>query len=158
LLNLIYSRDGTNNINLFYISPKTHGEWLSRGHRQIRNILGQAGIHQANRPTSLILLSGFEKDRAERIIEEFEASEVLFGIGDPPTNPDFLDRNEEEQDMLLTKPEIDTFNFPAGSVDGTRSVIQELIHERLPKKNNRGRSTEYETVHNWCMESFAPPF
>jgi len=26
------------------------------------------------------LLSGFEKDRAERIIEEFEASEVLFGI------------------------------------------------------------------------------
>jgi len=37
------------------------------------------------------LLSGFEKDRAERIIEEFEASEVLFGIGDPPTNPDFLD-------------------------------------------------------------------
>lgn len=119
---------------------------------------GQAGIHQANRPTSLILLSGFEKDRAERIIEEFEASEVLFGIGDPPTNPDFLDRNEEEQDMLLTKPEIDTFNFPAGSVDGTRSVIQELIHERLPKKKHRGRSTEYETVHNWCMESFAPPF
>jgi len=103
------------------------------------------------------LLSGFEKDRAERIIEEFEASEVLFGIGDPPTNPDFLDRNEEEQDMLLTKPEIDTFNFPAGSVDGTRSVIQELIHERLPKKH-RGRSTEYETVHNWCMESFAPHF
>jgi len=96
------------------------------------------------------LLSGFEKDRAERIIEEFEASEVLFGIGDPPTNPDFLDRNEEEQDMLLTKPEIDTFNFPAGSVDGTRSVIQELIHERLQKNIVVApQSTKLSTIGAW---------
>ncbi|WP_148708189.1 hypothetical protein [Haloferax sp. Atlit-12N] len=151
LLNLLYYRFEPQDPNVFYVSPKSHGEWLSRGHRNIRNILGQAGIHQSTRPTTLVLLSGFESNRAEKIIEEFEASEVMLGIGDPPTNPDFLDRNENEQDMILAQPEVDTFQFPAASIDGTREIVSDIIQDRISKRNVvvAPQSTKLSTIGAW---------
>ncbi|MFA9502018.1 hypothetical protein ACERIM_04470 [Natrinema sp. H-ect1] len=151
LLNLLYRRFKPDSPKIFYISPKEHGQWLSRGHRKIRNILGQSGLHKSTRPTTLILLSGFESDRTEKIIEEFEAPEVLLGIGDPPTNPEFLDRNEDEQDMILSQPEVDTFQFPAASINGTKNTVSNIIQDRISERNIvvAPQSTKLSTIGAW---------
>jgi len=122
-------------IRIVYVSPKDHGPWLSRGFRAVRTVLGFSGIQQASRPTLLVILSGFEPERALRLIEEHEPKKVLLGIGNPPTADRFRERNKAEQKLILSRQDVEMFDFPADDVDNCRMVLEKLLSPHLRDSN-----------------------
>lgn len=54
-------------------------KWLSKGVRDIRSVLGYSGLFSPNKKLALILLVGFEQERAKKIIDTFEPSKVYLG-------------------------------------------------------------------------------
>ena len=134
-LALLTSRFPSARIRALYVSPEHHGDWLSRGYRNVRSIVGFAGIQQASRRNVLIVLTGFEGDRTFKIIEEYEPSQVLLGIGDPPTVSSFLDRNISEHKLLLGRTDVETFNFPANNVAGCVTVLETCLSPLIDSRN-----------------------
>lgn len=126
---LLRMRYPSSSIRLLYAAPQTHGEWLSRGFRIVRNVIGFAGTQYPNRPTLLVVLSGFESERTLKLIEEHEPALVLLGIGDPPSRVDFLNRNEAEQKLVLARQDVRPFKFAATDLLACRSSLASLINE-----------------------------
>jgi hypothetical protein len=122
-------------IRVAYTSPQKHGEWLSQGYRSVRNVMSFAGIQQSSRPTLLVVLSGFEPERTLKLIEEHEPSKVLLGIGDPPTNQQFLQRNLDEQKLILARQEVEKFSFPASDMLLCRDSLETLLQAYLKSHN-----------------------
>lgn len=120
---LLRTRFPASPIRLLYAAPDSHGEWLSRGFRAVRNVIGFAGIQHPSRPTLLVVLSGFESERTLKLIEEHEPALVLLGIGDPPTRKEFLRRNELEHRVVLARQGVRKFQFPANDVEGCRAAL-----------------------------------
>ena len=123
------------NNRVYYTSPQSHGKWLSRGFRFIRNIMGYSGVQRPEQHTVLVVLSGFESDRTLRLIEEHEPAKVLLGIGNPPSGPDFLSRNELEQRLILARQDVERFDFPVDSTSGCVQCLHELLNGYLGSTN-----------------------
>lgn len=122
-------------IRALYVSPRDHGEWLSRGFRCIRNVMGFAGTQSSSRPTILTVLSGFEPDRTLKIIEEHEPAKVLLGVGDPPTAERFLRRNISEQRLILARQDVEEFHFPTDDIKGCQEHLERLLGPYLSDYN-----------------------
>lgn len=127
LINYIELKLNHNRIRIIYTSPLIHGEWLTRGFSKITNIIGFSGIHNPLLPTLLIVLSGFEKERLNKIICEHEPTRVLLGIGDPPTKEEFHDRNIREQKHMLENEKVEEFTFPANDIQACKYVLDNEI-------------------------------
>ena len=122
-------------LRILYVSPKSHGAWLSRGFRRVRSIVGFSGVQQASRPTVLVVLSGFEGDRTIKIIEEYEPSRVFLGFGDPPTVKTFLDRNIDEHKLILGRTDVEEFRFPAAGIVECSALLSATIEPLLSTCN-----------------------
>lgn len=122
-------------LRLVYTSPEKHGEWLTRGFRTIRNVMGLCGTQVAGKPTVLVVMSGFEPHRTQRIIEEHEPSRLLLGVGDPPIVDAFLERNRMEQALFLARPDVERFHFPAGDIDQCRASLAEVVRPHIGNGN-----------------------
>lgn len=122
-------------LRAIYISPEDHGKWLSRGFRHVRNVMGFAGIQRSNRPTLLVALSGFEPERTAKIIQEHEPNKVLLGMGMPPTTKKFLERNKNEQKLILARQDVEQFPFPAGSIANCWKALEDIIRPYLDTHN-----------------------
>lgn len=151
MFSLLYNRYPKTNTQICYISPKQHGEWLSRGHKQIRNVLGFTGLHKSQKPTVLILLTGFESHRANKIVEEFEPSKLLLGIGNPPTKKEFLKRNSDEREKIERHQDSASFEFPASNIKKSYEKINEIITNYSPDNNIviAPMSTKLSTIGAW---------
>jgi len=136
VLNILRSKDEEVNTRILYVSPEDYGEWLTRGHRKVRNIVGFAGTQEVHNPTLLVILFGFEVDRAINIIEEYEPSKLLLGVGDSPTAEEFLRRNLEEKKSMkleLNRQETDEFRFSANSISECEEALRNQLSNKLDK-------------------------
>jgi len=135
---LLRTRFPKSDIRAVYVSPEDYGEWLSRGFRCVRSVMGFPGILQSSRPTVLTVLSGFEPERTFKIIEEHEPAKVLRGIGDPPTTPKFLKRTEgivNEQKLIMARQDVEEFRFPADNIDDCWKCLENLLTPCLAAHN-----------------------
>lgn len=144
-------------VRLFYASPEDHGEWLSRGFRCVRNIAGLGGFPRANRPTTLVVLSGFEPFRTQKLIEEHEPVRVLLGVGDPPTSKQFYNRNMVEQELVLARQDVEEFRFPVGGVYESFDCMKELI-AKFSETNIvvAPMSTKFSTIATYLLTNDFP--
>jgi len=122
-------------VRILYVSPSEHGEWLSRGCKLVRNALGFAGEHDPNRRSLLVVLSGFETERVLHLIEEHEPTKVLLGLGNPPTNSEFLARNRDEQKLVLARQDVERFEFPANDIVGCADILKKLVTDHIDEYN-----------------------
>lgn len=122
-------------IRVLYTSPQKHGEWLSRGVRKVRNVVGFAGTRDPQLPTALVLLSGFEGERALKIVDEHEPSKLFVGVGDPPTSGEFLSRNLSEQQLMLARQDVQKFVFPASDLAGAYESVSSIVRSCDDKFN-----------------------
>ena len=129
LTTLVLLRDNYPNaeVRSLYVTPKEHGEWLSRGFREVRSVIGFPGILNPISPTLLVVLSGFEPERTVKTIEEYEPTKVLLGIGDPSTKSVFLERNVEEQKLVLSRQEVEEFKFPVDNMKECQDILLDLL-------------------------------
>lgn len=120
---------------ILYVSPAQHGKWLSSGFRLIRNVMGLSGIQHPSLPTLLAVLSGFEPERTEKLIEEHEPAKVLLGVGDPPTSAGFLDRNVVEQKLILARQDVERFQFAATDIKECFEHVSKVLEPCLSQHN-----------------------
>lgn len=127
--NILYSLSNDITTQILYVSPEEYGEWLSKGYRMVRNVMGFAGIQNSNKPTLLMVLSGFEESRAINTIEAVEPAKLLVGTGDPAIKEPFLEKNIEHQDLAYSRLDTEEFRFPADSINGSYLRITELLED-----------------------------
>ncbi|MGA7497925.1 MAG: hypothetical protein WBX00_14465 [Isosphaeraceae bacterium] len=125
---------------VFYVSPVKYGDWLSAGFKQVRNVVGFAGLQIPSRKTLLVVLYGFEHQRALKTIEEYEPSKVLLGYGGTPTEIEFLKRNREELDkvqvkLMLSQQDVEDFEFPADSIAKCADRLEQVVQPHLNEFN-----------------------
>ena len=65
-----------------YVSADTMGETLSSDVVDCRSVVGFAGAVRPSRPNRLVVLVGFEKDRAQAIIDAYEPDVLVLAFGD----------------------------------------------------------------------------
>jgi hypothetical protein len=122
-------------IRVLYVSPTDHGPWLSRGFRNVRNVVGFSGVHDPTQPTVLVVLTGFEPDRVLKVIDEHEPRKVLMGIGDPPTTDRFLARNIAEQQLVLSRQDVEEFRFSAANIQECYEQLRGILEPYLVSNN-----------------------
>lgn len=71
-------------LNIIYTTVKEYSVgkkngWLSKGVKEIRNVLGYSGNMIPSKQLHLIILVGLENERIEKIIEEYEPSKITIG-------------------------------------------------------------------------------
>lgn len=107
--------------------------WLSRGVRQVRSILGYPGNLAPSKRLHLIVLMGFESERARLLIEIMEPSKISLGVGDPAKsvsqhhfarNERFLSRlGSFLETQTLIQTEITRFSFSCVDPFEARDVV-----------------------------------
>ncbi len=110
-------------------------EWLTRDTGEPRLVYQCSGIARLGQPTGLLLLSGFDLDRAQRMIQYFEPSLVLLGIqgGNQFEN---ISKNIDParaltDRMTLAKP----FDVNAFGEDMGFQAMLDAIHPNLASHN-----------------------
>lgn len=67
-------------ITLVYMPAKCYQkDWLTKGVRDIRPVLGYSGLLSPSKKSLLVILTGFEEERIHTIINAFEPSNILLG-------------------------------------------------------------------------------
>lgn len=122
-------------VRAVYVSPSDHGPWLSRGFRSVRNVVGFSGVQDPSQPTVLAILAGFEPDRVLKVIDEHEPKKVLMGIGDPPTTERFLARNIAEQQLVLSRQDVEEFRFATTDIHECYAQLRSLMEPCLRESN-----------------------
>ena len=124
--------------------------WLSRGIREIRSVLGFPGNIMPARRSHLIILLGFEADRAARLIEQYEPSILSIGYGPKDTSitPAHHEMNVYFcRKLMAMYSNVLKFSFPPNDSLGTKRAIQKQIN-KFPNTNVivSGMNTKLSTI------------
>lgn len=126
---------------LLYTSATEYGQnqqrtkyWLSNGVSEIRSVLGFPGKMLPSKKLHLIVMAGFELERAAEVISQYEPSKLSIGYGDKEgsisealhlENQETATRLElfiSEQDQFVGS-EIDSIRFSCTDAFATSAVI-----------------------------------
>lgn len=108
----------------------TNDIWLSKGVNAIRTILGYAGSYTSLKKTLLVVLVGFEKERAEILINSFEADKLYLGCVPPREshNEELSKINKANFDRLVSLVgECNVFEFSCRYLQQTHDGLKEII-------------------------------
>jgi hypothetical protein len=146
-LELEAARTQTEGFEQHVSASETHKHlWLSRGFRCIRNAIGFPGLQRQNLPALLILLPGYEIERALTIVNAIEPAQVMLGRPIDATRDMFYDRSLEAKAQMVklfkSRQPVREFDFSCKSIDTTLRSISEIA------------ATYYKT-HNIYMTSLS---
>lgn len=144
LMRLIYvNKQSFNEIKCLYNGASNYSlgdefpnMWLSKGCRDVRNVIGYPGKLESIRKNHLVVMTGFEIERATGLIELLAPDILTLGNGREPTE------NGHEQIMELFKKKYDnwkdnfvgilteSFDFSCRDVEKTIDVLQRITQNK----------------------------
>lgn len=101
-------------------------KWLTQGVLEVNSVFGYSGIIRPSRPYHLIILMGFEVERASSLITAYEPAEITIGYAskDDSTYPEHYELNKQKFDELLIEfPFAKSFEFPAINLSACKAEI-----------------------------------
>lgn len=108
ILYLFRKKNGINKINCYYTTPKDTNEKISKYACNYSTIPLFGGKQSIDKNKLLLLLVGFEFDRARYLWEKVEPAKTIIAIGDKPTNKKFLKVNKKVvSDLKVIMPSCD---------------------------------------------------
>lgn len=123
----------------YSVGDRTEVKWLSKGNREIRSVLGYSGNLVPSRQNHLIVLLGFEDERALSLIYECNPARISLGIAD---ENDWATAPHQEKNLSCLRrlqsvlDPVDDFRFSGYDAKATKVKIQEVI----------ARAPEYNTI------------
>jgi hypothetical protein len=107
--------------------------WLSKGCRDIRNVIGYPGKIFPASKNRLILLTGFEIERATRLIELVEPDIICMGNAVDSTSDNHNDAREHFKVKFMQwkdnyKNNCEVFEFLCKDIDKTVEAIDEIVN------------------------------
>lgn len=133
LFKIVYDqRLSFESILLVYNGASEYATWLSMGCKNIRNVVGFPGLFNPAYKNHLIVLTGFEKERATKLVELFEPDVLSIGYGSEPTDKNHLetmqkmkaDFNDWFGNIGLPWTQ---FDFSCSKIDSTMDQVTEII-------------------------------
>lgn len=125
ILNLL---DGQcKNINYIYQSPESYGaDWLSRDPDKPRLVYKLAGIARLGAPTKLLVLTGYDVERVQQLVDFFEPERVFLGVqlGDQLENKS---RNVDKHQWFRREPGVEWFDVDAYGHDHGMANIEKKV-------------------------------
>lgn len=118
-------------ICLFYVSPQDYGDWLSEGYTQTIVPPFFEGPSSLDKKIALLLLTGFEYDRAIMLIDDIQPATVIIGKPRPGTSDKFADSSERIVDQLVKTRKIESkiYEVPANDPFSCQAAIESIIRE-----------------------------
>jgi hypothetical protein len=137
LLNLLYLSTNSTDVVLFVyttaseysIGDQMKNKWLSKGIENVRTVLGYPGDILPSHKMHLILLVGFEYQRASKLIEILEPSVISLGCGATQSSTDDKHITSQEffynllRRMIATRGNVDWFEFACNDPISTKDAI-----------------------------------
>jgi len=140
----IFQLRGVDSIEFLYTTAKAYSigdpdvqKWLTKGIGEVRSVLGYPGRAVPSHKLHLIIMVGFEADRAERLLQEYEPSKVSLGLGAPDSSisPDHYKANKLFHQRLIQKyANVLEFTFSCFDPEAARDALRAQAL-RLPKHN-----------------------
>lgn len=106
--------------------------WLSKGVSEIRTVLGYAGTYSSLKKTLLIVLVGFEMERANILISNFEADKLYLGSVPPEESysEELSKINKDSFKRLVSLVgACNTFEFSCRNLQQTHDVLKQIVEE-----------------------------
>lgn len=132
VLTVPYIQEKTD-VKFVYLPAKDYQEdWLTRGVRSIRSILGYSGLISPSKSSLLVMLTGFEGERMRTIIDTFESPHVLLGrpCEESSINTNLFSKSEskyidlkKEYASLLIE---DGFTFSCQDIMKTKKIVLDI--------------------------------
>jgi len=124
-------------IRIVYVSPIKYGDWLSEGYLYSMVPPFFEGSPTFEKKTALLILAGFEYDRAVSLIEDLEPSALIIGRPHPGTASEFEDFGETIIQKLRRTRKIQThlYDIPANNPFRCRDFLRNSIQEHLQEYN-----------------------
>lgn len=115
-------------IDYIYYTPNGYNqEWLSKEHGEPRLLFKHSGISSLEKPTALIILTGFEIERTKQLVYFYEPKKTILGlqIGDQFDNEK---RNIEIHESIKGYTETSDFQLNAYDLDsGFESINSQVL-------------------------------
>jgi hypothetical protein len=137
MLKSIQSRFSTLDVSFIYVSAGQYStdkigdaKWLSKGIADVRSVLGFPGKTLPSQKLHLIVLAGFETERAQRLIERYEPTKISLGVGDPneSISVDHYKVNVAFHKKLAEQlGDVEKFTFSCLHPDSTAKAIREQV-------------------------------
>jgi hypothetical protein len=114
----------------YSIGDRNNEIWLSKGVKEVRSILGFPGNPSPSRRCHLIILSGFENERAIKLIESYEPAILSVGVA---READSVDPKHFEKNLAFHKilcnlyTNVDIFSFSATDVLQARDDLKAQV-------------------------------
>ena len=116
---------------------KVGDRWLSKGVAEVRTVLGYPGKHSPSNKTHLIVLVGYEHERASKLIEIIEPHSIALGYGRSGTET--AEKNKEANEYFLQLVQkttigcdnVETFEIFCDDPLRTRDAITNMVQTAL---------------------------
>lgn len=121
------------NASAYSIGDDVKYKWLSRGIGEVRSVLGYPGQITPARKTHLILIVGYEHERAAGLIDSIEPSSIALGYGRSGSATTEKDKDANEHythlvnQMVTSFSDIRLFEIPCDDPYGTCNKLREEI-------------------------------
>ena len=111
-------------------------KWLSKGVAHVGSVLGFSGNLLPSKRNHLVVLVGFEVNRAAELIDVFEPASMSFGFGDHSSiSEEHRIVNEKKHELLSARyPNAENFKFSPTDAYQVRDQI--LFHAKIHSDKN----------------------
>lgn len=114
-------------------NPRTkrdEDKWLSRGIGEVRSVLGYPGTRDPLKRSHLIVLVGFEVERARKLIDRYEPAHLSLGYAEDEISDGAGERNRKRFEELMSQySEAKEFTFSARDIQKTKEAIFRQINQ-----------------------------
>ena len=114
---------------------KVGDRWLSKGVEEVRTVLGYPGKHFPSNKTHLIVLVGYEHERASKLIEIIEPHSIALGYG--KSGSETAEKNKDANEYFLRLVQkttigcdnVETFEIFCDNPLSTRDAITSMVQK-----------------------------
>lgn len=133
MMHVLYNKKTVfDHVVLLYNGATKYADWLSKGCKDVRNVIGYPGFFTPAKKDHLIVLTGFEKERAIQLVESFEPEILSIGNGVDPTHENHKETMEsikcEFEDWYSNLGmKWSSFDFSCSDINSTVDTLKSLI-------------------------------
>lgn len=111
-------------------------KWLSKGVLQVQSVFGYAGTMVPSKPYHLIIMMGYEVERAASLIDAYEPSKVTIGFASKNSSlsSSYFELNKKRYESLLNMyPFAEHFEFSCSNFNCIDTILEQS--HKYPEHN-----------------------
>lgn len=123
-------------IQYAYHKPKQYSnEWLSRDPGRPRFVYKLSGLAKIDKPTTLVILTGFDVERSKQLIRFYEPINIIIGLQKGDQYNNIIKNQEIHLKGLDRNKEIIWFEIDGYSINESLSTIEKYVNPLVEESN-----------------------